>query len=94
MYPYIKTIIPVEQSWNIMDNILIYLKLLSRKFDSGNILCMDYCDYMALYNWGVDKLLYAKYGKEKLWLYMDNGYIEKFVWDEFCGCYLPNRWYR
>ena len=86
--------IPVEQSWNIMNNILIYLKLLSRKFDSGNILLMHYLDYIALCGLGlinqtrIDKLLYDKYGKEKLWLHMNNGYIEKFVWDEVRGRYV------
>ena len=78
----------------IMNTILIYLKLLSRELDSGNILWMHYHDYMALYYYGscqvcqIDKLLYDEYGKEKLWLYMDNGYIEKFVWDGVRGCYI------
>lgn len=83
-----------------MNNILIYLKLLSRELDSGNnILCMHYHDYMALYYDScqvcqIDKLLYDEYGKKKLWLYnLDNGYIEKYVWDGVRGCYIHS-WYR
>lgn len=54
----------------------------------GDKLYMPAWIYWDTYCRGVDKRLHDKYGKEKLWLYnLDNGYIEKFVWDEECNFY-------
>lgn len=70
-----------------MNNIIIYLKLLSRKFDSDNMALYHDCDSRQVCQ--IDKSLYDEYGKERLWLYnLDNGYIEKYVWDGVRGCYV------